>query len=607
MQFEAVEHRSHISNSFHLFVQSKAIMNALFSRKAEGILARERTAETTAKTEIAQNVDFDLLNVLIELVEEMPNIPGKADLYLRRTLETQLEATLSEHIQLPFHSSFSEVDLERFALGGELFIFHPGYRKLDLISYADNAVKKEQDPLKKARYTRERDQLQGLYIKLLAEMELSGKAEASESTWQEARAEKVISARVLHDLGLQEGEPVFVARKHVFSMPRNTEVYVEGLSYLNMYQLVFLPRQGRMILTMDHLYEELNNEEHARALRLLEDPDKDMTVSPSQAAEEALMKELSTLNAESSLALPLHIFSQLLSNLHESEKNTSLRFMDETFRKQNEVKAKFSNIRSVAEFLYKILVAELVVCKKHEEAVSGLKQRLNVALEMAMHPLLSGNPIQQKQSIEIYTSTYLQRWLKKNTPDSLENVQITSVFLKQLEQERVSQRVTSTDQQHKRDEAIKNLSASYPAILQRISSQAQCAAGSFGGLTNLAQFESMTRSLGTGPLVNFSQLQSFIGADRAKDWKMGVCINPGCSYSGLKQFVGECGLCLSCEMKMSGFEESPKTPGVSDAVRGILDGPINGMSGHLAPLRVVHETDIMAYMLSGNDLSTPLR
>lgn len=102
-------------------------------------------------------------------------------------------------------------------------------------------------------------------------------------------------------------------------------------------------------------------------------------------------------------------------------------------------------------------------------------------------------------------------------------------------------------------QSLVNLPVASP--LHQAASMAHCIAGTPLSLTNqlsMLQAPELFSAIQTGNVTR-SQLEQLIGKDRAALWHHGTCANPDCKFEGL---VGECNLCIKCEMNPAGLESA---------------------------------------------------
>ena len=483
---------------------------------------------------------------------------------LERTLYIQLEAALREHIRMPYHSDANEIDWGKYA-AGDLHVIHRNYGNQDIRTQGRRAVAVSSGQ-KKERYARETKQLDTLYEqKILPELEdLSQLAETTA---------EMLSLEIRSAYGLSAQEPVFVGQKHALVMPANKEVYADGFSYINIHQLVYIPRLQKLLVTLDQYYAEISFSQHAQVFSHW----KDSTVQGKELTEDLLMKTLPALPEEVRFSPAFEVFLGAARVLEESENDIPWRQKQQY--SLSLVEQRRSTLEIGATFLTQVLLTEYQVCRKFPQALSSLSQRLQVAFEMVAHPLLSGRNFSYQASLQSYSDQFLKQWLFQSS-----KLVATDVFLlEKLEnpeysrQARTSLRSDSFLQQ--RDKALLQLSKTYPEILGSFLSQAQCATGSLGGLSRLTS--SLRSTVLRGEAISFSQLQSIVGS-RAEKFSPGECINPKCKamkmleeFYGSKEtiprdklpYCGECRLCITCEVEYQENQAQSANDGATDNLR----------------------------------------
>lgn len=549
----------------------------------------------------ASNAVFFLFDTLFrELASEQERQPLEHEerfQKLKLALETQLLAFVREELHLPVAAEVHEVDLNQW-LQGKLKIYHPRYSHFDLLEVSQNSLDFNSGR-RQERYQRESQQVEQLYQeKLTPDLE-------NVTQWTPLSADQLPFA-VRQTLGLNIDEVVYVGKKHALFRPANLEVYPDGYSYINLYQLIYLPKTKQVHLIEDFLYDELSLEDHQR-LSQQWDPNTRL-----EATENSLMSQCITLPEELRLLPGFSLFEKALNTLQEQPSdalNITLREKQQARlgRLNNQEKA----LQTASTFLTHILMAEYTVCQENSSFLTGLAQRLQVAFEMVAHPLVTGAEFQYEPSLKAYQKHVLPDVKSWRNLLSLSARKRQNNVYQELNARRHELRNRRPDQNavSHRDIAFKTLSKDYPAILGRVSSVAQCSLGSFGGLTEVMQQAntSLGQSVLQGHLLNKADLSQLIGEKRAQEWKVGHCINPHCKNGGARQLVGECSLCYRCEMESNlgelPFIETPNSTAASDRLQQLLTSNAGQVSHILNDMSRVSLNELPTFLLNDRPFS----
>ncbi len=515
-----------------------------------------RTSQTNTEFRLIDTFTHELVRAQAEQFLDLETTRRQK---LQETLAAQLAAALREHLQTPYHTDANEIDLVKFA-AGQLHVFHRYYHNRDLREHCQEAINISTG-VRRARYEREKQQLEILYTqKIVPELENFSQLVPARAT--------VLSWEVRQAYGLATDEEIFLGQKHGLVMPANQQVYTEGFAYVNLHQLVYLPRQQKALVTIDQYFAELT---YSQLRQVLNDWQPRAILSTKTLTEKLLMETIVTLPAVVRTSQAFDLFAQAAQKLDQSLANyhQKQQYSHAFIQHSNEA------LQSTAAWLTHILLLEYQLCQRFPAALKGLSQRLQVAFEMAAHPLLGGQSFVYQASLAAYTDQFLNPWLKSTTtkikPSS------PNQLLKKLEGRSFirSTRHNRKDPQLKqqRNQALLQLSHSYPGILTGFLSKAQCAAGSVGGLSKMNQaFNSpLAGRVLHGYTPSLTEVRQLVG-NRAERWQRGICINPHCPvmhrlnqefdhqvpHSHLP-YVGECQLCLQCELEYQ-QKESKKTP-----------------------------------------------
>jgi hypothetical protein len=559
-------------------------------RKRVSEILPQRQAETASKT-----YNFELIDILAEyLAEQQQREAGKPfNSYIVNTLQTQLGAALREHLKLPFHEDYSIVDLSRFA-ENTLHISHPGYRDVDLLEYFEKASSVARSEAESVRYRRETNQFRLLYARLWDDLTASTEPAVQPDgrvnlpQWESALAADVLPPRVSAEMGVSAGERVFVQRKHALALPQNKEVYGQGQSYLNVYQLVYLPQKQQVVLVTNHLYRPIDPATQHGMLRSITEevlPDVPKNAK-SDSLEEILLNTVVTLPEALRTTSTTTLFLQLLQERsHLSEGGPAVEL------EQKRVTQKFlgsaSNLNRAVAFLTQVLIAEHAMCRDYPASTSGLLDRLHLAMEMVFNPLFSGVEMNVAASKKVYMDLLFKNRLSPTQREGLKNKPVRA-WLSELPQAPESEVAPRTQYLQRqvvrlqkesrhfdgeqyvnsdlRTQAVLQLSTEFPNILKRVTGEAACAAGSFGGLSqkfssvsgglsmeglpgmNGLSFKGFESLISSGPLRDRSVLEQMVGRERAQLFTMGKCVyGEHCYFPGVEQLVGECSVCALCE------------------------------------------------------------
>lgn len=169
-----------------------------------------------------------------------------------------------------------------------------------------------------------------------------------------------------------------------------------------------------------------------------------------------------------------------------------------------------------------------------------------------------------KESVTKWTETHAQNYEQTEDTHELNFDQIKVTW---------QARCAQADGQHMTKEQksllkkFENVTALNPALpLQKMTSWAHCIVGSPTSLLKL-QNPKLMKALQLNNLSK-GQLTEFIGAERAQLWKQGRCQR--CGSEGM---VGECSICLNCELELGG-QTLPKNllQSAQDQLLGLLAG-----------------------------------
>ncbi len=490
-------------------------------------------------------------NELVKPQLESPlDLETKRYLKLEDTIHAQLEAALREHLRTPYHTDANELDWDKYAAGG-FKVFHRHYSEKDLRDHCQEAVDANTG-VKRERYAREKEQLDQLYTQKiepeLQDFKSLAPAKASILSWEVRQAYQ-----------LDPDEEIFVGQKHGLVMPANEAVYPEGWSYVNLHQLVYLPKQRRLLVTIDQFFADLSYEQH-RAILNRWQPE---SIAPKKPLTEKLLMETVITLPESVKTSPaFDVFIDLVKLLDTQQDELGVRQKQQY--SHGFVEKSSHTLRQTAAFLTQILIIEYRTCLDHPENLNTLSQRLNIAFELAAHPLLSGRDFAYQASLDTYREKFINPWLDKksknlNSPEQIFQRLKQPDQLSRSRSGRIDQKVAE-----QRNQVLITISLrGYPGILSTFSSQAQCAVGSLGGLTRMqgALNSSLAQSVMGGRMVSFSELQQLVG-NRAEKFHHGNCVNPDCHHmqelhrrfgtnipTSSLPYVGECNLCIGCELQ----------------------------------------------------------
>lgn len=456
---------------------------------------------------------------------------------LCQSFETQLRAVLKEHLGIPHHSDANEISLEQLR-SDILKIVHRNYQQYDLKEQTALAVEQGRGA-ERRRHELEHQQVLKLYQALEEELET---LRFSDSSFLPSSA-KMLSHEVRKAYGLTEDEPVFVGQKYAAALPINTDVYPEGKAFLNLYQAVYVPGKKKLLLLMDQYFAELDNSLLAQILN-----DWQPGVVPEHPTEEVLLTVITTLPHEIRTD-PVFAVIEAIAKKYQSVESVALRQEQQSV--YGAVRKSQENLEAGAAFLTHVIVTEYERCLAQPKLLGTLSHRLNFAFEMVAHPLLSLRAFSYVDALRVYRETYWQQSaVGRKHPEKL---------LRQLQEQSFLQaaRYGQPDKKSRelREKAAGMYVQKYGSFATSLYSKASCAVGSVGGLNKVME---MTRSpLGQAVMggynPSFAELQQLIG-DRAKDWKIGECVNPHCihrvngAWVRNDVYVGECSLCSACEL-----------------------------------------------------------
>ncbi len=540
--------------------------------------AKRLTPENEAPASTAVFFLFDTL--FRELASEQERAPLEAQERfntLKLALETQLLAFVREELHLPVASEVHNVDLNQW-LQGKLKIYHPRYSHFDLLEVAQNSLDFHEGT-RQQRYQREAAQVKKLY-----EEKLAPDLENIEN-WVSLSAQDLPFV-VRQSLHISPEEEVFVGHKYGLLRPANLEVYPDGYSYINLYQLLYIPRTKKVHLIEDFLYDELSAEDHQFLAE-----DWDPTVETSEnPTEKSLMDLCITLPEELRLLPGFSLFERALNTLQSEPGdalNISLREKQQT--RLGKLSSQEETLQTASTFLTQILITEYALCQEDSSLLNGLAQRLQVAFEMVAHPIVSGVEFQYKPSLDAYQNHVLPNISKFRRLLKIPVRRRQSELYQEMNVRRQELRGKNADKtiKSRRSIALNALSKDYPAILGRVSSVAQCSVGSFGGISEVFQQanSSLGQSVLQGHLLDKASLSQLIGEKRAQEWKMGQCINPRCKNGRKEQLVGECSLCFRCEMESNlGELENITKEEFKDVSHNKLQRLLNGQAGDVSNL-----------------------
>ncbi|MCD8507004.1 hypothetical protein LRY58_01720 [Candidatus Woesebacteria bacterium] len=543
--------------------------------------ARQRnTAEQTTHSSQSQNTElasnFRLIDVLTSLsqrVLENPKILAKDSperFQLEAMMREQIQAFVAEQLGLPYHSYANEVDLGKWVSDNTLETFHPKYADTetrgDLLNMARKAATVNTGA-EGDRYRREQTQLEVLYHeKLTAELTNW----QNESTWTPTTAGNLLSENVRTEYGLtNQEEIIYVGKKYALAMPENSQVYPEGKAYTNLHQLVYIPSQNRVLLLIEQWFDEHTYNDQAFILNSWEE---DAIPDSVMLTEDILMSTLVTLPSEVQTSPAFEVFANMARQLDANQQDTQFRLNQQA--RLGLLHANKTSMHQAATFLTQVLITEYLVCLEYPEALSDLSARLWGAYEMMAHPFLSGHHFIYEATLKSYMDGYLGQWIHATAhlhSPQLSNSQLANRERRQTIHRRIEQQLhrRSAQEQHhltsqqkeQRNSALQLLANNgYTNILQRVASEAWCATGNVGGLTQVSQTlnSSLGQSVMNGHFVNMNELSQLIGQDRAEKWQMGVCENPNCPRGTVTQLVGECGFCIHCELLSQSGQELTK-------------------------------------------------
>lgn len=534
-------------------IGSFASIQALFEQ------ASQKSQPPTQDERVASN--FLLIDTLTsELVKAQIESPLDLETErrqkLKQTIFLQLEAALREHLRTPYHTDANEIDWDKFA-AGKLHVFHRSYHQKDLRDHCQDAIEKSTGA-KQERYRREKNQMDVLYTQhILPELENFSSLTPSTAGF--------LSWEVQKAYGLSAGEEVFVGKKYGLVMPANLPVYPDGFSYVNIHQLIYIPRLRKILVTIDQFFTELSYDQHKHILNSWKKESVQGNIT-----EDLLMKTIIPLPEETRKSAAFSVFMDVAQSLEQNQLN----YQEKQQYSHSFVSHSRETLTAASAFLTHILLLEYQISRQFPQSLSTLSQRLQVAFEMAAHPLLSGQGFHYQASLQSYTQQFLQPWLSAKTKHYLTDEQLYEKLQDHsfIHQARSGERDSRVENQ--RNKALLQLSQSYPNILNGFLSQAQCAAGSIGGLSKMAA--KLQSPLGarilSGHNASFSEVQQMLGA-RAERFSRGTCVNPQCRImKSLHQefgdniphqhlpYVGECRLCLHCELQYQASRQKNKNP-----------------------------------------------
>lgn len=497
--------------------------------------------------------NFRLFDVLVEVAEELSLTgfnPEQLSLaehpviqQLESLLREQLFVSLQEHLETPYSSDANFVSLREFILNNRLAVYHPKYPERDLLERIKLAVAASTGAAKE-RYLREQHQTEQLYTQFAQDMRAEGLA----ANWEMATVGEFLSDKVRRQFNLPDKQVIFLGPKHANSLPLNPEVYPEGMSYINLYQLVYVPletpAEGLMLMLTDQYYSDLSLATHQDILDFWQNqPETDNKAYN----EEMLMQLLILLPEETRMSPAYQLFAEIAEKFHPRGSEYHLRQQKSLANLANSQET----IRLGATFLTRALMTEYALLLEYPQAIEAVSTRLQFALELVAHPLLSLESFQPQAMWEAYYQHYIQpvhEKYKKSPPDQAE----MTLRLKMLQTKRdILDRDLTQTEQGQRQAAVQQLIQAYPQFLTNVISKSMCMTGSFGALAKTQEAFNLSLAKGflDGKLPTHADLVQLIGQERADQWHLGVCINKGCRMGGIEQMVGECEVCWDCEMR----------------------------------------------------------
>jgi hypothetical protein len=498
---------------------------------------------------------FDLIfpfeRIFPLLVEKYATLPEKERRKkikkdLSDILASQYEDWLREELRMPIYDQrFLQVEVDEY---GKCSLWN---RKLyphgDILHQCRLAVEQAVQDAQRERYQAELEQTEMLVaamqtymdkvpqaiVKFLAEAPDAMK-ESPPPSWLPYTGklpEDLLVARPRE----KETQPAFVGEKQLFVLPQNLEVYPDGSAFWAVWQLAYIPwlPEGKKYVVLIQQYMHfLPMGDDAAMMKKVGIPD----VAPT---EQELMSHSTALGFEYRQLDAVHTFAGLLGETGKDLSDTGVAADYQTSIGKFESYAQ--TLPAASEFLAEVFLNEFDRLQRlwkqglHEPLPA---EALKAAHAIVMNTFIQKRPFNLEDSMATYTQTY-QPASRGPYTSAQDYAQLQSNFIQGLSQ-----------------------TESMWHVINRVSSVTQCAAGSFGGLSRIAEMAnnaSFMQGLGLpgmspAELMNaiqdrsheFSrdQIAEFIGKERFDaNFSKGTCI-----HCGHEDWIGECKVCWRCEL-----------------------------------------------------------
>lgn len=543
------------------------------ARHKEGIVSRlaERFWQSTplgaarrleALRQQPVEIQFTLAHVFIrELVEQFEQYAKMENLEtaLRDLCQHQLEVFVREELGMPLHPGyFMQLNKEQWQQGHISLRDSYYLNQDDMLQRSQKAEQTASDPLQAQRYGGETAQIENIQKRIAEQLHAGTLQPLPPGDLKKYIEQRYGTQLTVYSLG----------NKLLSTMPKSP-VHKGDKAYVNSVQAFYLPTQGERTLAPADLQQRIATGTYEGRVITLTDslfmdlPNWELAsiherYQPNQRVgeqEDVLLRVVSALPDEFRHTRGREFFVELANTfLNRQERRKTQSIIAHQQSREVAYENVAQSITDGAKFLAQVLLMELGRAAVNDPEFLQFPTRLYYAFGLVASPLLQRLEHPRDQRIFFsYTrarESYLQTHPMVQT-DISKVQQLSPALVQQVTQDEFLRNtkkisLTPTQKQHYHH-SLKQLGGFY---LNNVASNALCNAFSFGNFATAPELlsSSLARSaLGGMPIMQPQQIAELFG--NAEGWKMGVCIDPSCPHKGIKQMVGPCSVCATCQLR----------------------------------------------------------
>lgn len=394
-----------------------------FTRETRELSIEELFQKNNASYELYRNTarpESDPLDIFRQEVQKPLDFSQREQIRqaqdrLTQQLEKDIQAVLEEHQKLqyqsriwPLNSPHTENNwpgLERHSETKALSFLHAAQNyaewKVCFIRYLRYRWENQQaDKLQAfiAHFHKKESLTESLSAENLLKGHTVGILDTLHIPFIAADKNAVINPGKLQELNITGDERVLLSPKFYLAMPDNPFVHAGNRSYVNLYQVVAIQRQGQTgleyFLLADFYYAPLSLQE----LKEISEhflPNQRLPESPS---EQLILETTGILPDEFTNAPPFELFLEVANSL---QRNVAIPFVQTQARNQAFIAQQKSNVRRGAALFSQILLTEYALTQYLPQRKNYVSEVLSRTFEVILIAVFTGQELTAERSTQI--------------------------------------------------------------------------------------------------------------------------------------------------------------------------------------------------------------